>query len=238
MNHEHLMLASRIGPTPRPGLQAAAEAAAVAGGPGAWPLALLDKLECGLIVCNGEGALYFANHAAERELAAGRLLQRSGGEVRRAAGTSGEFDGALRQAALRGRRTLVHLVAGTDRLMVSVLPLEGGSEGTHVLVMLGRRQPCSDLGLEMLAGSYGLTLAERRVLAALVREASPREIAAEHAVSLHTVRTQISSIRAKLGTRSIDGLLLRAAEVPPVAGALRMVARAQGDGPPSALLAA
>ena len=50
------------------------------------------------------------------------------------------------------------------------------ADGQHVLVMLGRRQPCSELGLEMLAASYGLTLAERRVLGALVREASPRSL--------------------------------------------------------------
>ena len=76
----------------------------------------------------------------------------------------------------------------------------------------------------MLAGAYGLTLAERRVLGGLVREASAREIAAEHAVALSTVRTQIASIRAKFGARSIDGLLLRVSELPPVAGALRMAA--------------
>jgi DNA-binding CsgD family transcriptional regulator len=34
-----------------------------------------------------------------------------------------------------------------------------------------------------------------------------------------TVRTQISSIRSKLGTRSVEGLLLRAAEMPPMAAA-------------------
>lgn len=112
--------------------------------------------------------------------------------------------------------------------MVSVLPFRPpGTEREYVLVVLGKRQLCSDLGLEMLATSYGLTLAERRVLAALVREATPREIAAAHAVALSTVRTQISSIRSKLGTHSIDGLLLRAAEVPPVAGALRRKAPAE-----------
>jgi len=105
-----------------------------------------------------------------------------------------------------------------------VLPVgPAQADGQHVLVMLGRRQPCSELGLEMLAASYGLTLAERRVLGALVREASPREIAAQNAVALSTIRTQIQSIRIKLGARNVEGLLLRAAEVPPVASALRAV---------------
>ena len=187
------------------------------------PLALFDEIECGLIVCDGQGTIRFANQAARQEMASARVLVRQGDCVGRAPAASGEFDAALRQAVNHGRRSLVLLDRERDRLMVSVLPIQwAGAEQGHVLVMLGRRRPCSDLGLELLAGSYGLTLAERRVLAALVREATPREIAIEHEVALSTVRTQISSIRAKLGTRSIDGLLLRAAEVPPVASALRV----------------
>ncbi len=141
------------------------------------PLALFDEIECGLIVCDDQGVIHFANQAARQELFSQRLL----------------------------------------------------------LQVLGRRQPCSALGLETLAGSYGLTLAERRVLGALVREATPRDIARQHAVALSTVRTQISSIRAKFGTRSIEGLLLRAAEVPPVASALRLAA---STAPPPMLAAA
>ena len=119
----------------------------------------------------------------------------------------------------KGRRSLVRLVAGDHRLHVSTLPLAGDT-GPLVLVVLGRRRACSELELELLAGSYGLTHAERRVLAGLMQEERPSEIAVRHAVKLSTVRTQISSIRAKLGTRSIEGLLLRAAEVPAMPPAL------------------
>jgi DNA-binding CsgD family transcriptional regulator len=186
-------------------------------------LALFDEIECGLIVCDGQGAMHFANQSARRELASQLLLQHGGGVLRRAPGGSGEFDTALRQAAQRGLRSLVRLAQGSDQLMVTVLPFRPqGVDTALVLVMLGRRQPCSDLGLEMLAGSYGLTLAERRVLGALVRQATPREIASANKVKLSTVRTQISSIRTKFGTRSIEGLLLRTAQVPPVASALRL----------------
>lgn len=187
-------------------------------------LDLFDEIEFGLIVCDGHGLLRFANQAAGRELAGANLLLRHDDHLRQATGTSGDLHGALRLAAQRGRRSLVRLDHGAERLMVSVLPFgANGPDGQHVLVMLGRRRPCSELGLEMLAASYGLTLAERRVLGALVREATPREIALQFAVKLSTVRTQIQAIRTKLGARNIEGLLLRAAEVPPVASALRAV---------------
>jgi DNA-binding CsgD family transcriptional regulator len=189
----------------------------------AMALALFDEIECGLIVCAADGTVRFANQAAQRELAAARVLTQVYGALRRTTGASGEFDTALRLAAQRGRRSLVRLQHGADRLMVSVLPLPlQGMGDQQVLVMLGRRQPCSELGLEMLAASHGLTMAERRVLAGLLRQTTPRQIAAENAVSLTTVRTQISAIRAKLGARSIEALLMRAAELPPVASALRM----------------
>jgi DNA-binding CsgD family transcriptional regulator len=186
-------------------------------------VALFDEIECGLIVCDEQGAIHFANQAAQHEMSSQRLLQRTGNRLRRTNGCAGELDTALRLAAQRGRRSLVRITQGADQLMVSVLPFQlPGTQSHPVLVVLGRRQPCSDLGLEMLAGSYGLTLAERRVLGGLVRQATPREIASAHAVKLSTVRTQISSIRAKFGTRSIEGLLLRTAQVPPVASALRL----------------
>jgi DNA-binding CsgD family transcriptional regulator len=186
-------------------------------------LALFDEIECGLIVCDEHGAIHFANQAAKQEMSSQRLLMLLGEKLRRANGCGGELDTALRLAAQRSRRSLVRMTQGGDQLMVSVLPFQlPGTDAQQVLVVLGRRQPCSDLGLEMLAGSYGLTLAERRVLGGLVRQATPREIASANAVKLSTVRTQISSIRAKFGTRSIEGLLLRAAQVPPVASALRL----------------
>jgi DNA-binding CsgD family transcriptional regulator len=86
--------------------------------------------------------------------------------------------------------------------------------------MIGRRRACTDLELELVAAHYGLTLAERKVLAGLLRDARPSEIADAHSVKLSTVRTQITSLRLKLGARTIEGLLLRAIEVPPMASAL------------------
>ena len=184
--------------------------------------ALLDQIALGLIVCDQRATLCFANEAARQELDGERVLRLCGGSLRCANGRSAALDLALRQAATKGRRQLLALNGADDRLMVTLIPLtrDDGSE-PRVLLVLGRRGACSTLGLEMLAGVYGLTLAERRVLGGLVGEVSPQDIAEAGGVSLSTVRTQIAAIRTKFGVRNVEGLLIRAAEVPMVPGALR-----------------
>lgn len=201
-------------------------AAAPARGSTDFLQALLDELAFGLVVCDGLGALQLSNHAARHEAARGGLLGIERGCLVRQPGVGGDLDAAMRQAAQRGRRSLVRLARGGDRLLLHVLPLPGGAGGPLVMVMMGRRQACSDLGLEMLASAHGLTLAEHRVLAGLVHDMTPSEIARRHDVEVTTVRTQILSIRAKLDARSITAVLLRAAGVPPMAHALRLAGAA------------
>jgi DNA-binding CsgD family transcriptional regulator len=182
---------------------------------------LVDEIDCGLIVCDGDGSVRLVNRSAERELASARLLAR-GRDRLVCHGTA--------SPSLEGRRQLVTLSLGNDRLVLLVAPLQPhGDDEPLVLVMLGRRGLCSALALEMLSSVHGLTLAERRVLAALLDETAPRQIAKAHGVALSTVRTQITSIRNKLGVRSVEALLVRAGEVPQVPSALRQA------GPPMRL---
>lgn len=201
-------------------------------GPAAlWAAMLVDEIDCGLVVCAVDGRIVFANQAAQRELASARVLQQDGGHLKRSADTAGPLEQALVQATQRGKRQLVALAAGADRLLVSVSPLPSSDE-SHALVMLGRRHSCSDLGLEMVASIHGLTLAERRVLGALMRGRAPRQIAEQHGVKLSTVRAQVSAIRFKFGARNIDEVLLRLAETPPVASALRLSGTAAAPAQP------
>lgn len=59
-----------------------------------------------------------------------------------------------------------------------------------------------------VAGLFGLTPAETRVLGALLAGRSPAEIAEAGGAALPTVRTQMSAIFAKTGTRSQTELML------------------------------
>lgn len=180
-------------------------------------VALMDRIECGVMACGPAGELYHANVAAQRELGDARILRWSSGRVGCAASCRDTWTNALHAAAVRLRSSLISLSDGNQRLMVALMPVRiGDSDTSAAVAMMGRRTVCSPLGLEMLANTHGLTSAERRVLKSLIDNCTAREIAQSHGVTVSTVRTQIQAVRDKLGVRSIDALLLRAAEVPPV----------------------
>jgi DNA-binding CsgD family transcriptional regulator len=179
--------------------------------------AVMDQMECGVMTCRSDGDLLHANLAAYRELDHAHFLRLDDGHVRCPLAARDAWVNALQDTALRQRSSLVSLEDGGERLMVALMPMRvDGVEAPAAVAMMGRRSVCSALGLELLASSHGLTFAERRVLRALVDNSTAREIAESHGVAVATVRTQIQAVRDKLGVRSIDALLLRAAEVPPV----------------------
>lgn len=185
----------------------------------ASPLAMLvmDQIDCGLIVCDAHGHMLQANRAAQRELEGGHILKLMEGVVRCRGESSDELHAAIDAAARRGLRRLVcPREADTPMIVVTPLAPDAADRRPLALVMLGRRTLCTPLGLELLAMQHRLTLAEQRVLRALVGGASVRDIALEHCVAVSTIRTQLQSMREKVGVSNIDKLLLTAARVPPV----------------------
>lgn len=195
------------------------DTAPAVGGPALARLlsALMDRLACGVLACDVDGLLLHANSVARRELAQVGALRLEGRQVRATPAMQDIWCTALHDTALRQRTRLMVLHDGAERLTVALLPVHvDGAERPAAMAMLGRRSVCSPLGLEMLSASHGLTYAEQRVLRALVDNSTVREIAAQHGVSVTTVRSQIQAVRDKLGARSIDALLLQAAALPPI----------------------
>lgn len=179
--------------------------------------ALINQIECGLLACDAQGRLLFANRAALRELAQAQVLKLEEGLVRCVQTASLEFQAALRDATELQRARLLQLGQDSLRTMVTVTPVwHAHPHQRTALVMIGRRMPGSPLAVQMLALRHGLTPTETRVLTALLSDMPPRAIAAAHGVGLSTVRTQIQAVRNKLGARSIDALLLQVAELPPI----------------------
>jgi DNA-binding CsgD family transcriptional regulator len=183
---------------------------------------LLNEVEVGVMVCQEGGRLLWANSAAKRELLAAKVITLKPGD--RLVCGQGEgaapLTSALRKAA-QGRRQLVSLQQGHHRLMLSMQPFnEPGTASSHVLVLMGRRQMAPDLVVEMLCSMHALTGAEQRILRGLLDGHGVDELADSYGVKISTVRTQVASLRLKLGVRRIGDALRMAAELPPMASAL------------------
>lgn len=191
--------------------------------------AVLNQIEVGVLISDASGGLLHANREAQTELDRGTFLRLGTPQdprqlcVLTECGPSAwhELRSAIEAAARHGRRRMVALRACGKVLLLTAVSLTGAGGERRALLLLGRRRPCSQLGLEMFATTHGLTPAETRVLAGLLEGAKPDEIARQASVAISTLRTQLSSLRAKLDAHRVEELLLRVAEIPPMAGALQ-----------------
>ena len=133
---------------------------------------------------------------------------------------------ALDAALRRGVQRL--LTVGPDaqsKVSVAVLPADraGGGVSPEAIVVLGKRSVCGELSTEAFARQHGLTAAELRVLKLLCEGHQATEIAQRHSVALSTVRTQISSVRDKIGAPNIGALVRCLARLPPLVNRLLLV---------------
>ena len=184
---------------------------------------ILEELDTGVIVCSETGRLALANNVARRELLGGRPLAVDDTGLlylaESAQSALRQWQAALRAAALTRHRQMLALSDGPQRLMVSVMPL--GHQARWALVMLGRRQPAPDLAVEMLGSLYALTSAEQRVLVGLLAGQRVEAIACERGVAIATLRSQVGSLREKLGAGRLEDLVRLAAGLPPMSSVLR-----------------
>lgn len=208
--------------TPRRGDSGAAQAAQ-------WFGPMLDEVDYGMLLLNECFEVLHANHVARAEMDEHHPLRLAGGGLRaRRAADEASLQEALQSAARRALRRLLTVGAAPHPVNVAVVPLAptGIDPAAAMLVMLGKRVVCGELVVQWFARNHALTQAETRVLAALCDGREPSAIASAQGTSLHTVRTQISSLRAKTGASNIRGLLRQVAMLPPLVSALRHAAHA------------
>lgn len=184
-----------------------------------WLEMMLDEIDYGMLLLADDAQAVHVNHGARMELDDTHPLQLLGRQLRaRHAPDVAPLHDALADATVRRRRRLVALGEGAQRVNLAVIPLEQG----RTLVVLGKRRLSERLSIQCFAHQHGLTPAESRVLESLCEGMTPREIAALNGVGLATVRTQISSVRAKTAARNIRELVRQMAVLPPMVSALRM----------------
>ena len=181
------------------------------------PLAhLLDVVDYGMLLVLDDGCVVFANRVARTEMNDEHPLQLLGRDLRaRCPRDVVALHNALAGALGRGVQALLKLGGAAQAIHIAVVPLVDAGEPAAA-VLFGKRRVCEELSIDAFARQHGLTLAEARVLRHLCGGERPQDIAFGLGVRLSTVRTQISSIRAKTGSRDIGAIVLSAARLPPL----------------------
>ncbi|MFO1105197.1 MAG: hypothetical protein U1E34_03780 [Amaricoccus sp.] len=188
--------------------------------------AALDGIACGVLIATAEGEVVFANAAAEA-LASERDALILGGRMRgieaaRIAESRALRD-AIRDAALNGEGGAVRLERGGGRRPVAALVArlprrlaEAGASAGLALVLL------HDLGAGVapaqraLRQLFGATVAEADLALALLAGHRLDEIADRRGTLISTLRSQLSALLARTGTkRQADLLRLLARLAPP-----------------------
>lgn len=146
-----------------------------------------------------DGTLRHANDAARSMVFSGLLqidgMQRLG--LARGIGRHG-YAAAVHLRSSIG--TQVRQVAPNRWLAVIVRPIPGAPELLHVRAREIRLD--SEIDLSMVADEFGISDSEAPVLEGLAQAICPKEISRTLGLSIHTIRSHIRSIYAKIGVRT------------------------------------
>jgi DNA-binding CsgD family transcriptional regulator len=190
------------------------------------PVAVLDEVDYPMLLVTVGMAVLHANKAALRRLHDEPMRVSQGSLVFARAADRAALARAVDGACRQGLRALIRIGdERAGRTAVAVVPLQLGHGRTATLLTLARARVCEELSIHCHAQQHGLTAAEARVLGALCIGHSPNTIARSHGVALSTVRSQISSLRAKTGAGDIGELVRQVVVLPPLVNALRPTER-------------
>ncbi|GCL62123.1 helix-turn-helix transcriptional regulator [Pseudaquabacterium pictum] len=180
---------------------------------------VLDQIDYG-IALGGAGLGWQCNRTARLQLAEpdAPLGLRANEIVAQDAAQTSILRSAVHVAQTQRHRRLLTFANGARRVSVAVVPVgqDGEAGNPSVMLLLGRRAVCARLTTQQFCTLHGLTPAESDVLAAVLAGRAPREIAVAHGVSVTTVRSQVSAIKAKTGAKRLQEVLLQVALLPPL----------------------
>lgn len=193
-------------------------------------LRMLDAMEYGMVLVDGQGGVRYANQLGCDELGGDGPLRVRDGQLH---APDAEHRAILRGAltdAQRGHRRLMTFEDDASSAAVAVIPMHGDDEPVEArlaLLVFGKRIEATGLSVDFYARAKGLTGAEATVLMHLTQGAEPAEIAKRQGVAISTIRSQIASVRSKTSASSVRELLDRIAKLPPIPNAIRGASRSR-----------
>jgi len=207
-------------------------------GPGAGLAKLLasvlDEVDYGLVLIAADGHVVHANHAARVELAGAKSLQLIGRRLSgRSASDQRALDEALASARDEGKRRMLafapaNALSEGKSCDLSIVPLPAPLSSNHsghaVLISLPRSRIAETLSVDAYARELGLSRREQQVLAGLCEGLRVKEIAAKLEIGDETVRSHVKRLKAKTGCAGIVDIVNQVSRLPPMVGALRLMA--------------
>lgn len=178
-----------------------------------------DPVTASCFAVTGDCRIVHADRAGEARLEKGDLLRRDlGGRLVFTQWSHGRaFHAALAEVAASELHhpaafelaDIVNEEIHTCRIahvMPGLLPYPGpgllfGADEPIFLITVSSRRAADDAPLAALGERYGLTAHEMKTVIRLADGLSPREIADERSVSIHTIRNQKKSAMTKMGIR-------------------------------------
>ncbi|MDO8465155.1 MAG: helix-turn-helix transcriptional regulator [Gallionella sp.] len=161
------------------------------------PLLLLDK----------QGTVVFSNDKAKEFLAMNDMLRVEGGRLIVNSGQQARLDALLKD--FRTKETLFGITRPSEKhniwlIRIPVPPEENTPPDARrpaIALMIHDSASFEKIDLNGFAKVHNLTPAETRIMNLLLEHASLPPIAQELNVSLHTVRSQLRTVREKTGAR-------------------------------------
>jgi DNA-binding CsgD family transcriptional regulator len=187
----------------------------------------LDHVEAAVLLVGADGAIAFANEPAKAMLADGARIRTVDGRLRAVATETDRMLCNIFESAQNGdasvgvRGVAVPLTTSPqEQWFAHVLPLTSGNRRQAGLayeavaaVFIRKSVPDATAPLEAIARQYKLTASEVRVLDALLKVHSVKEIAETLGLSQATVKTHLHNLFRKTGTRRQSQLVKLAAGI-------------------------
>lgn len=189
---------------------------------------VLDEIDYGVILLDGDHCVWHINHLARIELGRGQLLHLNNGRLdTRLAACKQALQNAIARAG-KGIRSMVDLRAGDAAqpgTSVALVPMGHPAEcfpkPLPVLAITCRQVLCEQISLHFFAQSYGLTRTEEAVLASLVQGMDVDDIVRERGLAMSTVRSHVKQLRIKTQSSSMRELLNKVSVLPPVVSSIK-----------------
>lgn len=181
----------------------------------------LDGLDFGVIFIDSANRVRHANAAAKQMVASTAFAYLLGGLPSKVPLT-GALANLVQKCAM-GQGDALSMGSGHERLFALALPLAisgavAADAGARASVMLMLLDPLkrSEVAMDFVARAFSLSKAESRLLPLLMESCTPADIAHRLDLKIATVRSQLSAIFAKTGTRRQQELIQLLGKLPKI----------------------